>query len=383
LLGLLIVAFRARQAKHGIRRRGPDPALYRLTAPIRPFDLVCALPFNGADKNGAEMTRKLVRSLAIPGLMAVLLSLPLTAQSTAPAANSGAQRRLDFWDPPNPANFHAIANRSTKPHPDAVAQKLARVKTYQFRTVDYPAAYGSAVFDANRGTAVGVFQNALQSTAFYFQQNSYHSLSVPGSTASFIRGINSTNQMVGSFDNATGRQGFFYDGTTFTTINPDGAVFSQAFEISDSGVIVGEYSDGGSSLHGFAYSSGTFTTIDYPGAGTTSASGINSKGDIVGTYQDSSNIERGFLLSNGIYYPISFPLANSTRAAGINDVGAIAGTFMYADQVSHGFVYSRGVFHQVDVDGAANTLLYRVENNGSVVGFVTDTVGESHGVIGR
>jgi len=246
------------------------------------------------------MTGKLMQSLAVLAFALILRSHPLTAQSASAGNGSESHRLLSFRDPLTPANFHATANPSTVPHPDAVALKLARVKTYQFRTVDYPGAFSSAIFDVNKATAVGLFDITDQNTAFYFQGNSYHSLNVPDSVASFIQGINASGQMVGSFDNsARARKGFFYDGTTFTIIDPDGSAFAEAADISDSGAIVGDYEDSTNHQHGYVDNGGTITTFDYPGSLGTVALGINSQGEIVGLYLDANNAVHGFLLSNG------------------------------------------------------------------------------------
>lgn len=334
---------------------------------------------------GATMTRIRMQSLAVLGLVLSLQSHPLTAQSAAAANHGDSRRLLSFRNPLNLANFRALAVQRPEPYyPDAVAMKLAKVKTFDFRTVDYPGAFGSAIFDLNKRTPVGLFDLTDQNTAFYFQGNSYHPLNVPDSVASFASGISAAGQIVGSFDNSAGaRQGFLYDGTTFTVINPAGSAYSDASGISDSGVIVGDYEDSSNHLHGYVDDGGNITTIDYPASLATAAFGINSKGDIVGLYVDSNNSVRGFLLSNGTYYSIDFPLAAVTRALGINDAGTIVGEFRYPDKIDHGFIYSRGAFSQVDVTGAAATQLFRIKNNGNIVGTVTDKLGEGHGIIGH
>lgn len=71
----------------------------------------------------------------------------------------------------------------------------------------------------------------------------------------------------------------------FTTIDIPGATWTYANGITDTGQIVGGFSDGEYKGHGYLRSvSGVFTTIDAPGATTTSATGINAGGQIVGTF---------------------------------------------------------------------------------------------------
>src|SRR5438477_532943 len=67
-----------------------------------------------------------------------------------------------------------------------------------------------------------------------------------------------------------------------------------------------------------AYSGPTFTTIDFPGATFTNAYDITPDGDIVGVYRDAGNRAHGFLSSNGNFTTIDFPSATQTRAFGVN-----------------------------------------------------------------
>lgn len=55
-----------------------------------------------------------------------------------------------------------------------------------------------------------------------------------------------------------------------------------AYGINNSGQIVGTYEDTKGN-HGYYFDGTTFNTIDYPGAALTIAYGINDKGQIVGT----------------------------------------------------------------------------------------------------
>jgi probable HAF family extracellular repeat protein len=59
--------------------------------------------------------------------------------------------------------------------------------------------------------------------------------------------------------------GFLLDQGTFTTIDPPGSDFTQAFDINARGQIVGDYRDASGTYHGFLLDKGIFTTIDPPG----------------------------------------------------------------------------------------------------------------------
>ncbi|WP_157204977.1 hypothetical protein [Methylomonas methanica] len=88
----------------------------------------------------------------------------------------------------------------------------------------------------------------------------------------YVEGINNKGQVVGYYYNATGYHGFIYDTSTDTynlLINPNAANgYTLAFGINDNGQIVGIY-PGGSAGGGFSATSGfvaTPTTVPLPSA---------------------------------------------------------------------------------------------------------------------
>jgi hypothetical protein len=330
------------------------------------------------------MTSKLFHSVAIVAMVLVgMQGQRLAGQATPGGTGAGLQRPLSILHAMDVPSKPPATVRPTGSQSDAVALGLAKVKAYQFRTVDYPGASSSDSWDNNNGTAVGSFTFSTGGNIpFYFHDNSYHSVNVPLSLDSYFLGSNASGQMVGAFaDQASVLHGLLYDGTSFVTIDPPGSRFTEAADISDSGAIVGEYNDG-TATHGFVDNSGTFTIIDFPGATATLASGVNSNGDVVGFYSDAIAVH-GFLLTAGVYHSIDFPLAIVTRAQGINDAGEIAGWFLDTNAFAHGFTFARGTFNQIDVAGAAATFVRRIKNNSNVVGSYSDGGGSSHGIIGR
>jgi len=69
---------------------------------------------------------------------------------------------------------------------------------------------------------------------------------------------------------------------------PGGSTQTQAWDINNSGQIVGEYLDCSGDSHGFLLNGGVFTTIDFPaaqcGLGGDFAEGINDASQISGRY---------------------------------------------------------------------------------------------------
>jgi chitinase len=282
-----------------------------------------------------------------------------------------------------PRKPQAVVRQSSESQPDAIALELAKTKVYKFRTVDYPAATNTPIWDYNDGTAVGdfVFGNS-NDTAFYYKGTTNYILTVPGSIDSSLIGINAHGQMVGKYTDSNRTHGFVYDGKAFTTLDFPNSLYTEADGINSSGEIVGTLIDQSLTLHGFLYANGKFTQIDCPNSDETFAYGINATAEIVG-YCHYNSIYHGFLLSNKSYTAIDFPGAQLTHANGINDAGAIAGNYEDAT-TTHGFTYIDGVFTQVDVGGgAAGTVLFRITNTKNVVGYYQDRVGELHGVIGK
>jgi probable HAF family extracellular repeat protein len=268
---------------------------------------------------------------------------------------------------------------------EGVVKGLARTKIYQFASADYPGAPYSMIFDRNVSTAVGTFEFSGLAQGLTLKGQTYAILTVPGSIACLIGGINTSGEMVGGYGDLSNSVHAFIDNAgVFTTFDFPGGSTTIALEINDAGEIVGQYLDAANNQHGFLNNGGTFTQIDFPGttAGT-SASGINSSGEIVGYWEDSTNVQHGFLLNNGIFTSIDFPLAKSTEAWGINDDGEISGSFVDTNSITHGFIFTGSAWGEVDVPGASGTQLTQIKNNHNVVGAYSDSLNETHGLTGH
>jgi probable HAF family extracellular repeat protein len=97
-------------------------------------------------------------------------------------------------------------------------------------------------------------------------------------------GINNGGQTVGYYLNATGEHGFFYDGSTWTTLDDPNAsaLFggTVAFGLNNSGQIVGSYYDATNTEYAFVFDGGTYTTL----GSNLAAIGIDDSDQIVGFY---------------------------------------------------------------------------------------------------
>jgi hypothetical protein len=97
-----------------------------------------------------------------------------------------------------------------------------------------------------------------------------------------------------SFDSATQAHGYVLERGTYTQFDYPGATFTQAWDVSSTGKVVGYFNPVTS--HGFSLDGGVFTQIDVPGANWTRIFGINPQGAMVGSYADASNVVHGFLM---------------------------------------------------------------------------------------
>jgi len=158
----------------------------------------------------------------------------------------------------------------------------------------------------------------------------------------------------------------------WTTIDYPGSTSTFVNGINNKGDVVGSYRDGGDLFyHGFLLSGGVFTTIDYPSAYSTSAEGINDAGDIVGTYcpVQVPCEPTGFLLHNGIMTTIRVPGREYTWIHGINNAGDMVGESQL-NKGTIGFVLKKGSgFTRIVALGAKATYVKGINNAGDIVGY--------------
>jgi hypothetical protein len=268
------------------------------------------------------------------------------------------------------------------------AQNPASTKVYKFRSIDFPGAWQSWLFDYNGKIAVGYFNETKNTfgTAFFFKSNVYKVIPVPESTkASAAAGVNASGVIVGNYtDMENIDHGFIFEGTDFSTFDYPGAAGSGASDINDSGNIVGDFTLSNGTGHGYFYDKkkNTFTTLDYPSATITEVISVNSANIAAGTYIDSNHVSHGFTWTNGVYSKIDYPGADSTSVSGINDSGLLAGDYWVGPDL-HGYVSDGKTYTTVDVPGGTITEIQRIKNNKNLVGVVMDSTTARHGIIGH
>jgi probable HAF family extracellular repeat protein len=175
-----------------------------------------------------------------------------------------------------------------------------RDRTGKITTLDLPFGYLHEVRDINdRGQIVGYYDNPSNylrfGGGFLRQPNGRITrIDVPGAgpfTSPFS--INNRGQIVGWYAEAGTTlnpdgtvppyrlHGFLWDHGRVTRIDPPGSLLTEAFGINNRGQIVGYYDDTSGRPHGFLLDRGTYTTLDAPGQANTAAVDINNHRDVL------------------------------------------------------------------------------------------------------
>jgi len=141
-----------------------------------------------------------------------------------------------------------------------------------------------------------------------------------------ITGINAAGDLVGYFVDDASTHGFIYSAQTgeYTVLDyPDPATtdtFANGLNSSDD--VVGTYEARDGRRHGFLYRKGQYRSIDFGGALATETRGINSSGLIVGTFYTPTG-SGGFLSPDGKVFSAMDPRV--LEALGINDLADVVG----------------------------------------------------------
>ena len=180
------------------------------------------------------------------------------------------------------------------------------------------------------GVNVGSYQDKAMPPAthgFAQQGSNTTTVNYPGSTGTWLTGINKTGTVTGNYLKGTSSKGFSLTNSKYTAIAHSGALSTNPQAISDTGLVVGYYTD--TKTHGFTWKGGKFTTIDHPKSKYgTLLTDVNTAGVIVGSYL-SGDHAWGFIYKNNTFYSVTYAGAKSASVGGINNNGVIAGQLFY------------------------------------------------------
>ena len=254
-------------------------------------------------------------------------------------------------------------------------------KTYSFTSFDYPNANITRPEDINNsGHIVGTYEDATGTQGFLYVGGSFSRIDYPGAKETAPYAINDSGDIVGNYIECCKyyryyNEGFLYSEGSFTRINYSGAIGTRPCAINNWGGIVGTFYDILGFTHGFSYLWGTYNTLgENPRA-------INDSNKIVGYNRDATGTH-GFLYEGG-FTRLDFPGAKDTAPYAINNSGSILGDYRDPTGTFHGFPYTGGTFTSIDFPGATGeigTIPCGVNDHGIIVGFYNDTNG-SHGFL--
>jgi len=193
------------------------------------------------------------------------------------------------------------------------------------------------------GTVVGYYIRASDSTAhgFLLSDGIFSGYDVPGSTSTYIYGLNDLGDFSGRFDGL----GFYRPangGGFVAVIAINVAIEQTAYGLTSTDVTVGNYVDLGSVSHGFLREvDGNFTlNIDPPGSVATIVFDINDQRWVVGRFQDSTGATHAFFSDQTLsrFVVFDYPGSAFTSFNGINRRGVICGSYRDNAGIDHGFL---------------------------------------------
>jgi hypothetical protein len=166
----------------------------------------------------------------------------------------------------------------------------------KFTTLDYPnAQFTNALGIGASGEIVGVFGDSSGTLhGFLWKAGAFTVLDVTGATGT-IPAMISAGRVVGGYLNSIGLHGFSSTQGVVQTIDCPGSTFTFLSGLDPQGQIVGGYGTADGNGHGALVKGETCIPVDVPGGTNTYANGIDPQGDIVGRYTGGDGVVRGFL----------------------------------------------------------------------------------------
>ncbi len=178
---------------------------------------------------------------------------------------------------------------------------------------------------------------------FLLHRGSFSTVLFPGQPGSIPQRITPNGTIYGCYhDQDLMKSMFSFARTasgTFSSIDVPASMHSGA--TPDGSPIVGLWSDltiMPAPTHGYVIQNGNFQSFDVPGSTFTQAWDISPAGNIVGDFKDGAGIFHGFIRTAGGYASVDFPAAVATHAWGTNPGGAIVGMYTDANGRSHGYL---------------------------------------------
>lgn len=216
----------------------------------------------------------------------------------------------------------------------------------------------------------------------------------PGAGSTLTWGLGDNGQAVGPFFTTPDfepdgvSQGYIYDGTDFTIVNPFPQFPERSVEltgINNNGQISGFYLlpdfAGGTSflLEGEDLN---VTDLDIEGSDRTIAWDINDAGKVVGQFRIPDVRNSAFVWEDGnLTEELDFPGARFTTARSIDNDDSIIGWLISdeTEQGVNGFIWENGEFEGINFPGATSTFAEDMNDEGLIIGNYRDQEGNTIG----
>jgi uncharacterized membrane protein len=213
-----------------------------------------------------------------------------------------------------------------------------------------------------------------QTPSFVLHRGDYRSFEAADPTVQLAAGdITDSGVIVGEYLTPTREAGFRRDARgRITRIDLAGAAGTQVDKTNRRGQIVGNSSRvspflPGDGSRGYVLDRGKLTRINVPRAKRTIPHGINDQGVVVGGYVDTEGNSRGFRWIRGRYKTFAVPDAAFTEPLATNNHGQIVGVYGDTNGVVHGFLLEHREYTTLDVIGATVSIPFDINNRGQVV----------------
>jgi len=221
----------------------------------------------------------------------------------------------------------------------------------------------------------------------------YSVVDYPGATHTEAWDINNSGVIIGWYDANSDYpwepRGFVLYEATWYSLDYPGAMWTFAMGINDGGTLVGTSVDAGGVAFGYSLTGGGYTYIDpYPRAGESYVYSVNSSNTMVGWFSgERPHVPEGlrgyygYSLSGGTYTLLDYPVGPGVvfHAYGINDTDTIVGQCVDF-QGTHCCSLSGDTLFFLDRPGADSTVAWGINNGGAIVGEYTDATG-THGFL--
>ncbi|MCS7069441.1 MAG: hypothetical protein NZN28_12555 [Meiothermus sp.] len=156
---------------------------------------------------------------------------------------------------------------------------------------------------------------------------------------------------------------------------------SFAWEINESGQIVGQSRNAGGQTRAFLWQDNQMTDLGTLGGSSSEAYGINENGQIVGSSRNASGQERAFLWQNGLMTDLGTFGGSFSLARKINNSGQITGWAANASGQARAFRWQNGQMTNLGTLGGSISAGYAINQSGQVAGESATSAGEIRGFL--